>query len=337
VNKLTPNYIDLNNAIIQFARRALNRSPFRIQSANNAGIKYEYVIHMASDQFSFSLGCGSIFCNFICQKNNLLNQRVDTLELHALTAYLDAFLDPLLTKLENLTGQEFTTQASKDCTLNDVNKSCYLYFDSIAHENVAKEPIGLAATLEMLPTLTTALEQLMSDSFLTNSCISSNLTVPVAYSLGCSVLSIEDASNIQLGDMIMIVKRFGVDSNQLLVRIGTNLSFVAEITAKGFCLVSDNFGAVMVNSEDSEDNNLDAYGDLGVRLDFEVGSTEIKLSDLANIEAGYIFTLPGISPKTPIAINCGARRVGYGELVSIDDDRLAVRLLIKEYETNPTD
>jgi type III secretion system YscQ/HrcQ family protein len=56
-----------------------------------------------------------------------------------------------------------------------------------------------------------------------------------------------------------------------------------------------------------------------VTLDFEVGTLSIPLGTLAGLRPGYVFQLPGRLEEARVVIRANGVRVGFGELVAVDD------------------
>lgn len=68
-----------------------------------------------------------------------------------------------------------------------------------------------------------------------------------------------------------------------------------------------------------------AMGGLPVQVQFELGRLEVALSDLAQLQPGYVFALPAHLEGANVAIRANGREVGRGELVAVGDT-LGVRL-----------
>jgi len=60
-------------------------------------------------------------------------------------------------------------------------------------------------------------------------------------------------------------------------------------------------------------------------VQFELGRLEVALSDLAQLQPGYVFALPAHLEGANVAIRANGREVGRGELVAVGDT-LGVRL-----------
>lgn len=74
--------------------------------------------------------------------------------------------------------------------------------------------------------------------------------------------------------------------------------------------------------EDGLDENMEAgsepgFGDLPVRLHFDLGERQLTLSELMSIGPGYVFDL-GREIRRAVIIRANGKPIGEGELVDID-------------------
>lgn len=65
---------------------------------------------------------------------------------------------------------------------------------------------------------------------------------------------------------------------------------------------------------------------LPVQVDFHLGSMQLTVGELANLQPGYVFTLPVQVEGANVDIRANGQRVGRGELVAVGDT-LGVRLV----------
>jgi len=70
----------------------------------------------------------------------------------------------------------------------------------------------------------------------------------------------------------------------------------------------------------------DPSGRLPVEVEFDVGKVELRLSDIAGLQPGYVFALPVHLEGANVTIRANGRVAGQGELVAVGDT-LGVRLL----------
>lgn len=65
---------------------------------------------------------------------------------------------------------------------------------------------------------------------------------------------------------------------------------------------------------------------LPVRVEFQIGEVEMTLGDLAQLQPGYVFTLPANLEGANVTVRANGRVAGRGEVVAVGDT-LGVRLL----------
>ncbi|MDR7194708.1 type III secretion system cytoplasmic ring protein SctQ [Luteimonas terrae] len=70
----------------------------------------------------------------------------------------------------------------------------------------------------------------------------------------------------------------------------------------------------------------DPTGRLPVEVEFEVGKVELRMSEIAGLQPGYVFALPVHLEGANVTIRANGRVAGQGELVAVGDT-LGVRLL----------
>lgn len=80
-----------------------------------------------------------------------------------------------------------------------------------------------------------------------------------------------------------------------------------------------------VEGESAEPRPPTAHN-LPVQVDFHLGSMQLTVGELANLQPGYVFTLPVQVEGANVDIRANGQRVGRGELVAVGDT-LGVRLV----------
>jgi type III secretion protein Q len=70
----------------------------------------------------------------------------------------------------------------------------------------------------------------------------------------------------------------------------------------------------------------DPAGRLPVEIEFELAKVELRLSDIAGLQPGYVFALPAHLEGANVTVRANGRVAGQGELVAVGDT-LGVRLL----------
>ena len=158
------------------------------------------------------------------------------------------------------------------------------------------------------------------------------LLVPVAFGIGTTLLALKEIKTITIDDVILFDRSPGV--GLVLAKVGgyfcANASYdeAGRITLSGpFTKRTDDFGAStnMPNSCIANGVEADAtFDDIEVELAFELGRTSLRLEQVAVLGAGHVFDL-GKDPRTAVDIYAGGRRIGFGEIVQINET-LGVRV-----------
>lgn len=146
-------------------------------------------------------------------------------------------------------------------------------------------------------------------------------------------LSAAEIAGLELGDVIVLGARANVLAE---LQLGRNLHRPARWPASwrdGRVHVRGSAASGYARSSSVNDSApandtrepRPATAAIPVALEFELGTVDANLRDLAQIEPGYVFDLPLQLDHAAVTIRSGGRRVGRGELVAVGDT-LGVRL-----------
>ncbi|MBW2067577.1 MAG: type III secretion system cytoplasmic ring protein SctQ [Deltaproteobacteria bacterium] len=164
-------------------------------------------------------------------------------------------------------------------------------------------------------------------------------SVPIYLSIviGTTTISAEQVTNLKANDIILMDTYYPLEEKRVLVVLSNNMIWAdidntaITIIGKKETEMTEEEREVMENSDDvdtiedtEEDTIIDAE-DIELTLLFEVGHKKILLSQLQDIKPGYTFELDTPVDKN-VTIRVNGRKVGYGELVQIND-RIGVRIL----------
>jgi type III secretion protein Q len=157
-----------------------------------------------------------------------------------------------------------------------------------------------------------------------------NATVTAAFRLGSTRLTLGKLRTIQLNDVILADQAAG--EGLVTVLAGRAHKARARYKAGEAVLLEplsrtagyeEKRGTMSYGGADG--NAPDAgFNDLEVKIVFEVGRTELSLEDLSVLGAGHVFDL-GKDTRTAVDIYAGDRRIGFGEIVQINET-LGVRV-----------
>lgn len=142
--------------------------------------------------------------------------------------------------------------------------------------------------------------------------------------LGRSLLTKAEFGNLDVGDIIFLKQH--VSGQQLILRFNHRTAFLAE--ADGNHVTIEQRMAPMDEAHDFDEQH-GAEGsvdlsDMAVELLFEIGSQQFNVSDLQNIQPGYVFELDR-SMEQPVRIRANGKVIAECQLVQIDN-RLGAKI-----------
>lgn len=237
-------------------------------------------------------------------------------------AVVSVALDSLLSSLELIADCLMTVQyVGFDEPLNQTNWISLDY--EVQFADGRTEPLRLRCEDCMVPSY---LELLQQNSPSPRSLqVLRSLLVPVMLRLGSSRVSMIDAMSLEVGDVILVESTAHKDISHVRVQIGSRHATLATLS-RDRALIVKVPGGSHLSEIPEEMQELNSADTITVRLDFDVGCAEVSVCELAELKEGYIFDLDK-KLGSNVTIRCGWRIVGRGELVNIDDQRSAVRVI----------
>jgi flagellar motor switch protein FliN len=152
---------------------------------------------------------------------------------------------------------------------------------------------------------------------------------------GTTDVTIGELRQIRLGQGVIFDTTL-LNQGRVVARV-ENRAIATCTVAPGRAVVERAFeeaGAILLSGwrreADGEDNMVDAMTEdtsmegIKVRLNFELGRTEISISDLSKLTPGHVFALPA-RPDEAIDVTVGGRIVARGAIVQIGP-QLGVRI-----------
>jgi type III secretion system YscQ/HrcQ family protein len=155
-------------------------------------------------------------------------------------------------------------------------------------------------------------------------------TVTAAFRLGATRLALASLRTIQLNDVILADQAAGKGLADVLVggaykakaryEMGKAvlLEPLSRMTSHEGKRGTMSNGGAKVQAPDA------SFNDLEIKIVFEVGRTGLRLEELGALGAGHVFDL-GKDARTAVDIYAGDRRIGFGEIVQINET-LGVRV-----------
>lgn len=207
----------------------------------------------------------------------------------------------------------------------------------------AKNLVGLDARCELWddeypvrlsvpPDLAAALGKLL-DGSTTSQKSNPNVPITMAGRIAVTQLSLGALESIRLDDVILADSTAG--AGMAFVIVGESFAARARWQGRSLTLLerpikiaNDHRGVWSMSDMANSGNEPEAvnaeFSDIQIKIVFELGRKEIRLGDLRSLAPGYVFDLSR-DQRTAVDIYAGTRRVGFGEVVQINET-LGVRV-----------
>lgn len=145
------------------------------------------------------------------------------------------------------------------------------------------------------------------------SIVPSNLSWPISFSLGYSLLQLKTLEQIELGDVLLIQTKFS-EVSCYTKKLGSFL-----YVDGGIIMESQDFNETEASyGEMSKDDSIQKMDRVPVKMEFILHRKTLTLSELQCIYEGQVLPLPNES-ETRIEVRVNDVLLGYGELVQLDD------------------
>lgn len=205
---------------------------------------------------------------------------------------------------------------------------------SVSFDGLAKEPVRVlvgcdrGALLDMLSGALVAPQKV-------HAALTSQLTCPVLFTLGAVPVTIAELRSLEQGTVVVLPE---VAADIALLRsreaeyqfqqAGDNLTCLA-VRSRERARERVAFGARTMDSDATENAGTPAaaLSALRITIDFDLGQTDVPLSDLETWRQGTVVALPAPARQAgaEVTLRANGQVIGVGDLVSIDE-RLAVRI-----------
>lgn len=238
------------------------------------------------------------------------------------SAVMSKALSSWLADLELMSKTNISLRYLDDYLVNNTDDVITINFDaSLPHGQ--KEILSLCCDNSVKPVLIEFLSNGLKKQSHTKNKL--DVPIPVFMRIGSSTVVMKDAWNLEQGDVVLIDTVYGGDQFQVLVRIGSSHFLKGSYGKRGGIKITSNSGEIKLEEIADLEKAEDLDTQISLKLDFDIGQTEIKYSELSDLKEGYIFDL-GKQLSTGVTIRSGWHVVGRGELVDIGGGRLGVRV-----------
>ncbi|HEU4652642.1 MAG TPA: FliM/FliN family flagellar motor switch protein [Steroidobacteraceae bacterium] len=156
-----------------------------------------------------------------------------------------------------------------------------------------------------------------------------DLPVPVELSLGCSQLTKNDLSHLDIGDVVWIAdahhSRRGIRAR--LSSADGRWAFVGHIQRNAFSLLERDTARIKTTAPYGGDfmEHEHRAGSIKIPITFDIGELSIALQDLERTRAGQVLELPQDLSTARVHLRAGGQLIATGELVCVGR-KLGVRI-----------
>ncbi|MEO0316767.1 MAG: hypothetical protein RL404_444 [Pseudomonadota bacterium] len=142
------------------------------------------------------------------------------------------------------------------------------------------------------------------------------LPVPVRFCAGWTDLSLAGLRQLQRRDVVLLDECWlGSGLDRIVVTMG-RLGALASISGTQVTILEEP-GEIMEELDEQGVEEGTGFGDLPVRLHFDLGERQLTLSELMVLGPGHVFDL-GRELRRAVIIRANGKVIGEGELVDID-------------------
>lgn len=142
------------------------------------------------------------------------------------------------------------------------------------------------------------------------------LPVPVRFCAGWTVMPLASLRELKRRDVVLLDESWvGSELDRIVVTMG-RLGAAASISGKLLTILEEP-GEIMEELDEQGVDEGTGFGDLPVRLHFDLGERQLTLSELMALGPGHVFDL-GRELRRAVIIRANGKVIGEGELVDVD-------------------
>lgn len=142
------------------------------------------------------------------------------------------------------------------------------------------------------------------------------LPVPVRFCAGWTVMPLASLRELKRRDVVLLDESWiGSELDRIVLTMG-RLGAAASISGQLVTILEEP-GEIMEELDEQGVDEGTAFGDLPVRLHFDLGERQMTLSELMALGPGHVFDL-GRELRRAVIIRANGKVIGEGELVDVD-------------------
>jgi len=162
-----------------------------------------------------------------------------------------------------------------------------------------------------------------------------SLPCPLNFELGSQTFTQSELGALELGDALLLPGGI-TDPSMVYLKIAQQKNYVwrtkivrqtLQVLAKEICMENNEIDSPPFEplTLDADVQEVQTLEDIPVRITFSLGSCVQTFSEIANIQPGYVMSLPTGFNQRQVHILANGKKIGQGELVIIGEN-LAVQI-----------
>lgn len=158
----------------------------------------------------------------------------------------------------------------------------------------------------------------------------SQIPLTIKFERGHLSLKFSEMTNVEINDIILLDQDETLEKTHIIVSIDPAIKIIGRIeSANKITLLHKKYMDLDLEMETKKNSDTilshTQIGEIPVHLVFQVGETQLKFSELVDLQPGYIIELDN-ELNHLVEIKAHGKTIGRGELVEIGD-RLGVRVI----------
>lgn len=143
-----------------------------------------------------------------------------------------------------------------------------------------------------------------------------HLIIPVQWMLGYVDISIQMLNDLQVHDVLILDVCYATTNLGIILKLSEKLGIRGHI--EGSKIIVDEISGEFMNELNEQDEERALLIDgLSIRVSFDIGESQLSISELRNLSRGYIFEM-GRDVQQAVTIRANGRIIGEGELIDIE-------------------
>jgi type III secretion protein Q len=143
-----------------------------------------------------------------------------------------------------------------------------------------------------------------------------DLTIPLQWMLGYVDISIQMLNDLEIHDVLMLDVCYVSPDLEIILKLNEKSGIRGQIEGNKI-IVDEILGEFMNELNEHDEERVLLIDGLSIRVSFDIGESQLSISELRNLSKGYIFEM-GRDLQQAVTIRANGRIIGEGELIDIE-------------------